>query len=445
MKPPNANLAGTGTDIRTKLGAFTQTVETAFAKGEFGKSLAAARCALFDDLFRSLLPKQEGDSCVVAIGGYGRRMLALGSDLDLRWIFDRESDRARLQSQAETVLYPLWDLKVTVGHHLLSLDEALEQGRQDISTATSLLDVRLLAGDPTMVRAMDDRVWGGLFSERYLSDFVERLEAELEGRHKRFGDSVFLLEPDVKNGTGGHRDLDAARWVARARYAVPHEDMWSQLVRVGALLEREAREISQAEEFLWKVRNSLHRAAGRRSDRLTFDGQELLSRELGYIEGEGISARSAAVERLMQDYYRHARSVRRVREKLFERAKPTKRTSSQQTDVGDGFYRFDAFIACRSTTALQETPSLALHALEKCVDHEARLWPSLREQIQQLAGDPVWCASLRNDPETPARFVALVSTSRETKFPRGSVISELLEIGLVLAVIPEFEPVTGRV
>ena len=179
--------------------------------------------------------------------------------------------------------------------------------------------------------------------------FLDRLDAEAASRHERFGGSVHLLEPEVKNGAGALRDLDGARWAARARYRVGGDtrtanlDAWSELVRLGVLVAREAKEISDAEEFLWRVRNRLHARAGRKADRLGFEEQEELAVAMEYVERQSTTSlldvapsvgpkrgprpdeRARAAERLMQTFYTHARTVSRARARLVERLRPRRR------------------------------------------------------------------------------------------------------------------------
>jgi UTP:GlnB (protein PII) uridylyltransferase len=121
---------------------------------------------------------------------------------------------------AEALLYPLWDAGLSVGHQVMDPAEAVDLAQEDLATATSLLDLRHLAGDRACTTELLDRAWSGIFSEGELAGFVERLEEEATARHARFGASVYLLEPDVKSGAGGLRDLDGARWAARARFKV---------------------------------------------------------------------------------------------------------------------------------------------------------------------------------------------------------------------------------
>src|SRR5262249_55855641 len=151
-------------------------------------------------------------------------------------------------------------------------------------------------------------------------------EEEVSQRHQRFGGSVYLLEPDVKNGEGGLRDVDVARWAAKARFGVGEPE---ELVRVGALVPREATEILEAREMLWRIRNLLHAHAGRRSDRLTFDEQEIIADLLGYGPG------GEGVERMMSAYYRAARTISRSLEVALARAMPIlSRRKPRDDDLG---------------------------------------------------------------------------------------------------------------
>src|SRR5262249_35693493 len=186
-------------------------------------------------------------------------------------------------------------------------------GRRDARTGTGLGDGRPVAGERGLAEALLGRCEEGIFAHSELPGFLARLEEEVAHRHARFGGSVYLLEPDVKNGAGGLRDLDVARWAAKARVGGGEPE---ELGRVGALVPREALSIEAASEMLWRVRNLLHAHAGRRSDRLTFDEQETIARQLSYGDDRD------AVERLMSAYYRSARTISRSLEMILSRAQP---------------------------------------------------------------------------------------------------------------------------
>jgi [protein-PII] uridylyltransferase len=387
---------------------------------------------------------------LAAVGSFGRGAVAVRSDADLMVVVDPRAIDARQASDfAEALLYPMWDATLAVGHQVLSAADAVELAQKDLATATALLDLRWLSGDEGLVKDLIVRSSAGLFAESELSAFIERLEAEVAGRHARFGGSVYLLEPDVKSGAGGLRDLDCVRWAARARYRVGDaspdgagpQATWVELVRLGVLVAREAHEISVAEEHLWRVRNRLHSRAGRKSDRLGFEEQEAIAMAMGYGDD-----RARAAERLMQDHYLHARAITRARESLFERLRPPRRRGKVVTsDLGDGVHMFDGQVTIASTAALAEDPCLALRVYAACVRLGAGVLPFARDAIVRISADPVWCERLRASAQAGAIFAELVSTVPESPTRAGSVVAELHDVGLLLAMVPEFLPVTGRV
>src|SRR5262245_60903852 len=198
------------------------------------------------------------------------------------------------------------------------------------------------------------------------------LEGEVTDRHRRFGASVYLLEPDVKNGAGGLRDLDVALWAARARWRVKQ---FGDLVRLGILVPREANEIGAACDFLWTVRNHLHHHAGRRSDRLTFEEQETVARAMGYggrvgtVSDDAVAPSGAIVETFMSDYYRHARIITRAREQLITRATPrVGRKRPHEEDLGSCLRTFDGQITVADPAELSRDPPLALRLYATAID-----------------------------------------------------------------------------
>jgi [protein-PII] uridylyltransferase len=225
---------------------------------------------------------------------------------------------------------------------------------------------------------------------------------------------------------------------------------------VGVLVPREAHEITRAEELLWRVRNRLHAHAGRKSDRLTFDQQEAIALEMDYAKGPESEAgadaevpqeqRAAAAERFMQDYFGHARVVSRAREALLLRATPPRRGRGRpvEIDLGGGVRLFDGQVTV-DPAELGRDPALALRAYTACVQKKAPILPFARDAIARATADTEWAAQLRASPEAARLFVALLCTVPEVPLKRGSIAGELHEVGLLLAMIPEFMPVTGRV
>jgi [protein-PII] uridylyltransferase len=367
-----------------------------------------------------------------AVGAYGRGALALGSDLDVRIL---AADMSLAGAAAEALLYPLWDMGISVGHQVVTVEDLIEAARTDLPTATSLLDWRHVAGDRSLCEELKKRALASVFAHSELARFIERLNDEVAQRHARFGGSVYLLEPDVKNAAGGLRDLDVGRWAIKARYGVSGLD---EMVRVGALYTREASEIQAAGEVLWRVRNILHAHAGRRSDRLTFDEQESIAALLGYGEG------GEAVERMMSEYYRSARVISRALQMVLVRTAPVlTRKKPREEDLGGGVRLFDGHATFRD--AELSDPALAFRLVAAAVDRGVPLLPFAREVLTRTSSDPAFCAALRASPEASRLFVELVSARKEARLVSGSVIRELHDIGLLLAMIPEFSPVVGRV
>lgn len=416
-----------------------------------GLALGRRNARILDDLlvelFQSLRSGQlvvEGSQAIPAaawdavelagVGSYGRGAVALKSDLDIRVL---TKDVAKAAALADALLYPLWDMGVAVGHQVVTVEDLVESARADLPAATSLLDWRHVAGEEGLARALRKRAAEGIFAHSELPRFLARLEDEVAQRHERFGGSVYLLEPDVKNGAGGLRDLDVARWAAKARFGVGEPE---ELVRIGALVPREAAEILAASEVLFRVRNLLHAHAGRRSDRLTFDEQESLATLLGYGEER------EAVEHMMSAYYRAARTISRSLDMILSRAAPmlTKRKPRDE-DLGSGVRLFDGSATMSDPELLRSDPAIALRLVAAALDRGVPLLPYARDAIVRASADPAWGVELRAQPEAGPRLAELVSTCRETALRSGSVVRELHDTGLLLAMIPEFSPVVGRV
>lgn len=445
-------------DVATVVRLHWEELESRLASGEDGLALGRVRSAalanLLTGLFGAALASEPSGEpiALVGVGTFGRGAVALRSDIDVRLVVrPTVKSRDAAARVADALLYPLWDAGLSVGHQVVDSSSLLELAQTDLPTATSLLDLRWLAGDRSIVSEIEDRAYAGLFSEGELSRFFERLEEEAISRHARFGGSLYLLEPEVKAGAGGLRDLDIGRWAARARYRTDPATTWTDLVRFGVLVSREAQEIARAEEFLWRVRNRLHAHSKRKSDRLTFDQQEATAIEMDYAplapatEVDEPGRRAAAAERLMQDYFGHARVISRARESLLLRATPARRRGRPvEADAGGGVRLFDGQVTIDADT-LANDPALAFRAYAACVQRRVPILPFARDVIARAASDASWAEKLRGSAEAAQRFVELLCTVPEVPLARGSIAGELHEVGLVLAMIPEFAPVTGRV
>ncbi len=443
------------------------------AAAQGGAGLAHARrvAAVYDGLLSSYFLascarlQQEGSRlpariALLAVGGYGRGTLGLGSDLDIVILVPDATD-PNAHALAETLLYPLWDAGVAIGHAVRTPDELVALARQDLRTATTLLDARVVAGDARFADEALARGWRALF-DRDLNAFLDSMLDEMAARHGRYGASVYLLEPDLKHGRGALRDLDIARWALRARFRC--RDLGDAL-RIGAISQHDATLLEAAREFVWRARGVLHARAGRRTDRLTFDEQEECARALGFVDpaqeaSDPMRAVGAGAERFMQAYYRHARTVATTVERIVEMCRPgrdTRERSPRADRVAEGIERFEGTLTFSDPEALHRDPSLALRIIERSLVLGLPLHPRVRDVIAQAAVDPAFGGALRAAPGAGPLFRRLIEHSaRATLRARGvpvsateqgasSVLAEMHDLGLLLAMVPEFGPVTGRV
>ncbi|MGA7676114.1 MAG: [protein-PII] uridylyltransferase [Rhizomicrobium sp.] len=237
---------------------------------------------------------------VVATGGYGRGELAPGSDVDL--LFVRPSKQTAWgESVIEFMLYMLWDLGLKVGHATRSLPECVRLAKQDITIRTALLEARYLAGDEKLYDELRKKFWSDIATGSG-QDFVEAKLAERDERHHHQGESRYLVEPNIKEGKGGLRDLQTLYWIGKYLYRVYDA---ADLVQHNVFTKDEYKTFQKAEAFLWDVRVHLHYLAGRAEERLSFDAQPELAAQLGFTD----DSPRHAVENFMRAYFLVAKDV----------------------------------------------------------------------------------------------------------------------------------------
>jgi len=237
---------------------------------------------------------------IACVGGYGRGELAPQSDIDLLFVRPYKQT-ARGEQIVEFVLYLLWDLGLKVGHATRSVDECVRQAQSDMTIRTAMLESRYLWGDESLHDQMRERFAAEVANGSPL-DFVEAKLAESDERHRRLGDSRFMVEPNIKDGKGGLRDLHTLFWIGKYAYRV---DEVGELVSRGVLELEEARRFAKAQRLLWTIRCHLHYLTGRPEERLTFDQQPVIAERLGYTDHAG----AIAVERFMKHYFLVAKDV----------------------------------------------------------------------------------------------------------------------------------------
>jgi [protein-PII] uridylyltransferase len=251
-------------------------------------------------IFSSAGPTTGEAYDIAATGGYGRGELCPQSDIDLLFLLPYKR-AVRVEQIIEYMLYMLWDLGLKVGHAVRSVDDCLRQARTDVTIRTNLLETRLLSGDGELLRDLKRRLAREVIVPNGQAFVVAKL-AERDDRHHRMGDSRYVLEPNVKEGKGGLRDLQTLIWITKHLYQA---DSLHDLVTCGVLIREEATRFTKAQNFLWTVRCHLHYLTGRPEDRLTFDVQTEIGRRMGYTDHAG----AVSVERFMKHYFLIAKDV----------------------------------------------------------------------------------------------------------------------------------------
>src|SRR5690348_9122803 len=298
--------------LKAELMAARAAAQAILLKDRHGRRCAERLCFVQDEiirilfsaatrhLYRSPIPSGAERMAVVATGGYGRGLMAPESDIDLLFILPYKQT-AWGEQVAEAILYCLWDMGLKVGHATRSVDESIRQARGDMTIRTAILETRFLTGDQPLydelVARFDKEVVQGTAAE-----FVTAKLAEREERHRRAGQSRYLVEPNVKDGKGGLRDLHTLFWIAKYVYRVRQTD---ELLERGVFDAQEYRTFRRCADFLWSVRCNIHFVTGRAEERLSFDLQREIAVRLGYTSHPGMQD----VERFMKHYFLVAKDV----------------------------------------------------------------------------------------------------------------------------------------
>ncbi len=290
-----------------------KALEQLWQQGLSGQPLLAEQSRLLDlfisERFHQLGLGAEGQIAVLALGGYGRQELFPYSDLDLM-ILHQLSDETEIKRVADAILYPLWDAGFEVGHGVRTLPEALEHAGHDFFFQVAMLDARLIVGSSELFAVLMAR-----YRERFIEggrdEFVRSMKASREARRQRYGSHSYLLEPHVKEGKGGLRDIQAMLWTAKVVFGL---DGLTAIVEAGIFLEEERQSFAASWNELIKIRNRLHYISGRKNDQLHFERQELLAQFFGYKD----DAKTLAVEKFMRVVHGHLQTIAVMTDLFFE-------------------------------------------------------------------------------------------------------------------------------
>ncbi len=429
--------------------------EQLLLKDRHGRRCAERLCHLEDEVIRLLFdfarkhlypsqnPSEAERMTVVATGGYGRGLQAPGSDIDLLFLLPYKQT-AWGKSIAEAILYCLWDTGLKVGHATRSVDECIRQAKADMTIRTAILEARFLLGDRNLFDELQSR-----FDKEVVRNtapqFVAAKLAEREDRVRRSGQSRYLVEPNVKDGKGGLRDLHTLFWIAKYVYRVREPD---ELIKRGVFDKPEYQRFRACEDFLWSVRCHMHFVTGRAEERLSFDIQREIAVRLGYTEHPG----QQDVERFMKHYFliakdvgdltailcaeledSHAKSVP-VLSRVMAKLRPIKRR--KLTESGD-FIVDKNRITVAAANVFKRDPVNLIRIFYLAQKHNLAFHPDAMRAITRSL--KLIDATLRDEEEANRLFLEILISKNDPE----TVLRRMNEAGVLGRLVPAFGKVVA--
>ncbi|MGB7657483.1 MAG: [protein-PII] uridylyltransferase [Pseudolabrys sp.] len=424
--------------------------EQLLLKDRHGRRCAERLCKIEDEVIRILFefarkhlypsqnPSEAERMAVVATGGYGRGLQAPGSDIDLLFLLPYKQT-AWGESIAEAILYCLWDLGLKVGHATRSVDECIRQAKADMTIRTAILEARFLLGDRKLFDELVTRFDKDVVRNT-APQFVAAKLAEREDRVRRSGQSRYLVEPNVKDGKGGLRDLHTLFWIAKYVYRVREPD---ELIKRGVFDKQEYQLFRRCEDFLWSVRCHMHFLMGRAEERLSFDIQREIAVRLGYTEHPGLQD----VERFMKHYFliakdvgdltailcaeledSHAKSVPML-SRVMERFRPVKRRKLAESD---DFIVDKNRILLAHPNGFKRDPVNLIRIFHLAQKHNLAFHPDGMRAITRSL--KLVDAKLRENKEANGLFLEILTSKNDPE----TVLRRMNEAGVLGRFVPAF-------
>jgi len=401
------------------------------------KNIIRSRAWIMDQLlswlWQQLKCSFSPDISLMAVGGYGRGELHPQSDIDLL-ILLRDDAIADISNDIETFITQLWDIGLEVGQSVRSVSECQTLARDDITIATNLMESRTIAGNPELGQMMQvatdpDHIWP-------VDTFFSAKKAEQIERHRKFGFTEQSLEPDVKNGPGGLRDIQTIGWVAKRYFKA---ERLSGLITHDFLTKDEYLTLDAGHQFLWEVRYALHIITNRSENKLLFDHQRAVADMLGYRDSNA----NLAVEKFMKRYYRVVQSVSQLNELLlrhFDEAILSEPGAELITPFNSRFQFRNKNIEAIDSNVFENTPSALLEIFVILAQHEelqsisASTIRLIRDNAHLIDND------FRNDTRNTALFIELI----RSPYRLFTQLSRMKRYGVLGKYIPSFGRVTGQ-
>ncbi len=394
---------------------------------------------LFELASTDLFPAHGAEEriAVVAVGGYGRGTLAPGSDIDLLFVLPARQTE-RVQNIVEFILYCLWDTRQKVGHATRNIDECIRLAKSDNTILTAILEARYICGDAQLFSRLVDDFRREIVSKDTKQFIADKL-GERDLRHRKVGESRYIVEPDVKDGKGGQRDLNTLFWIAKYIYATNSTD---ELAEKGAFSREELAIFKKCERFLWAVRCHLHFLSRRGNDRLSFDRQADIAERFGYTSHGGLKN----VERFMKHYFLVAKDVGDLTRILCASleaqqmkdvpslgrvlGKLLPKTSGVLSDA-PAFKLESGRVVPKSPDVFETDPVNIIRLFAASGRHGAEIHPDALKLLRKSLG---LIRHILDDPEANAIFLELLTSSEEPE----TVLRMMNEAGVLGRFIPSF-------
>lgn len=372
--------------------------------------------------------------CLAAVGGLGRGSLSFFSDLDLLVLHQKRLD-SELRTMVQDLVQSLWDAGFEVGHVVSSVSGLKKLMASDFSALTTYLEAEFLGGDDQLYSSWRTSIEKGQ-GMRTKRHFLDELVQGRKARGKRSAESTYILEPNLKEGLGGLRDLHALRWCGVRFHASPQYD---DMVERGWISDLERQWVEQTEDFLWRVRLQLHEMRQRKQDQMTLADQKDVAERLGFVDGtEDISA----VEVFMRQYYRATTRVRRVadflQDRLYNQLAPAR--TKRRHKILEGPCIFDGeYLSFHDPDLLHSNPGLLMQFFKQMAETRGRIHHETGQIIRDHLGS--FTEQWRERPEVIDQFFAIL-LNPETAYP---VLKVMMETGFLERFLPEFSAIRYRV
>ncbi len=403
-------------------------------------SLLTNQTRLIDSLLSVLYSHITGAGdkvALVAVGGYGRGEMFPYSDIDLLFLYDQE-DEAAAANTVEFLLYILWDLGFKVGQAHRTIEEALELAKNDITILTNLLDARQVVGDKSLFEKFSKRLNKEIVHVK-VAEFIEAKLAERDARHLRFGDSRYMLEPNVKEGKGGLRDAHTLWWLAKVAYSLSSNN---ELVEKGLVSREEYRAFEQARIFLCKVRAHLHYIAGRPEERLTFDYQHRLAVAMGFAH----PSINRSIERFMRRYFGAVRTIGSSTRVFCALLEDSKKRKPRRSLAGlwymkwnlSGFRIDGERLNVRSDNIFEKSPILMIELFRIAQLHDLQIHPHAFKVISHNLH--LIDHTLQHDPKANSLFLEILLSEKGAEY----TLRRMSESGVLGRFIRDFGRIIGQ-